>query len=80
MTHHHYHHQKKTKPISFKSFIGGTNTLIKSAVAPQLALIKAGESGIKGIGKGISSASSSLMIPLMIGGGLVLVFYVTQRR
>ena len=77
---HHHHHLKKPKPVSFKSFIGGTNTLIKSAVAPQLALIKAGESGIKGIGKGISSASSSLIVPLIIGGGLVLVFYVSQKR
>jgi len=77
MKHHHYHHQKKPKLLTFKQFMGGTKDVLHAATIPARDLIGAASGGLKTV---TGSVGSSLMVPLMIGGALVLVFYVTQRR
>ena len=61
--------RKRPKLISFKEFIGGVNSVGKTITAPGMALAK----GVGSVGKGIGTASSNLMLPLMIGGGVVLL-------
>jgi hypothetical protein len=60
---------KRPKLVSFKEFIGGVNSVAKTVTAPGMALAK----GVGKVGKGIGTASSNLMLPLMIGGGVVLL-------
>jgi hypothetical protein len=61
--------RKRPKLINFKEFIGGVNSVAKTITAPGMALAK----GVGSVGKGIGTASSNLMLPLMIGGGVVLL-------
>jgi hypothetical protein len=61
--------RKRPKLVSFKEFIGGVNSVAKTVTAPSLAMAK----GVGKVGKGIGTASSNLMLPLMIGGGVVLL-------
>lgn len=61
--------RKRPKLVSFKEFIGGVNSVAKTITAPGMAMAK----GVGNVGKGIGTASSNLMLPLMIGGGVVLL-------
>ena len=61
---------RKTKVVSLKEFIGGVNTVAKTLTSPANSLVG-------GIGKGLSN--NSLLIPLLIGG-VVVVFVITQRK
>ena len=61
--------RKRPKLISFKEFIGGVNSVAKTITAPGMAMAK----GVGNVGKGIGTASSNVMLPLMIGGGVVLL-------
>ena len=60
---------KHAKPVSFKEFIGGVNSVAKTATSPARELFK----GVGKVGKGIRDAGNSLMLPLIIGVVLVLV-------
>ena len=62
-------HRRRPKVISFKEFISGFNSVAKTMTAPSMAMAK----GVGSVGKGIGTASSNLMIPLMIGGCVVLL-------
>ena len=62
-------HRRRPKVISFKEFIGGFNSVAKAMTAPSREMAK----GIGKVGKGIGTASSNLMLPLMIGGCVVLL-------
>ena len=66
---------KGPKPVSFKEFIGGVNSVGKTITTPANNLFK----GIGSVGKGIGTAGSSLMLPLIIGGGVVLVIVLTRK-
>ena len=61
--------RKRPKLVSFKEFIGGVNSVAKTITAPGMAMAK----GVGNVGKGIGTASNNLMLPLMIGGGVVLL-------
>ena len=63
------HHRRRPKVISFKEFISGFNSVTRTMTAPSREMAK----GIGSVGKGIGTASSNLMLPLMIGGGVVLL-------
>jgi hypothetical protein len=67
MTHRHH---RKSKVISFGQFVGGVNLVAKTLTSPANSLIH-------GIGKGLSN--NSLLLPLIIGG-VVVVFVITQRK
>jgi hypothetical protein len=66
---------KRPKLISFKEFIGGVNSVAKTVTAPSMALAK----GVGSVGKGIGTASNNLMLPLMIGGGVVLLILLQRK-
>jgi len=61
---------KGPKPVSFKEFIGGINSVAKTATSPANNLFGS-------IGKGLSG--NSILLPLMIGGGVVLVVVLTRK-
>ncbi len=61
---------KGPKPISFKEFIGGINSVAKTATSPANNLFGS-------IGKGLSG--NSILLPLMIGGGVVLVVVLSRK-
>ncbi len=66
---------KHAKPVSFKEFIGGVNSVAKTATSPARELFK----GVGKVGKGIGDAGNSLMLPLIIGGGVVLVLVLSRK-
>ena len=61
---------RKRKVVGFNQFVGGVNTVAKTLTSPANSLFG-------GIGKGLSN--NSLLIPLLIGG-VVVVFVITQRK
>jgi len=61
---------KGPKPISLKEFIGGVNSVGKTVTSPVDNLVK-------GIGKGLSG--NGVLLPLMIGGGVVLVVVLSRK-
>ena len=67
------------KPISFNQFISGTNSVIKTVTAPTRDLIHGVEHGLGSFGKGIGSVGQSLTTPLLIVGGIALVYFVTKK-
>ena len=67
------------KPISFKEFIGGTNSVIKTITSPTRDLIHGVEHGLGSFGKGIGTVGQSLTTPLIIVGGIALVYFVTKK-
>ena len=67
--------RKRPKLVSFKEFIGGVNSVAETVTAPSLAMAK----GVGKVGKGIGTASSNLMLPLMIGGGVVLLILLQRK-
>ena len=66
---------KHAKPVSFKEFIGGVNSVAKTATSPARELFKS----VGNVGKGIGNAGNSLMLPLIIGGGVVLVLVLSRK-
>ena len=62
---------KGPKPVSFKEFIGGINSVAKTATSPANNLFGS-------IGKGLSG--NGVLLPLMIGGGVVLVVVLLVNR
>ena len=66
--------RKRPKVVSFKEFIGGVNSVFKTIGAPGMAMAK----GVGSVGKGIGTASSNLMLPLMIGGGVLLLVLIRK--
>ena len=62
---------KGPKPISFKEFIGGINSVAKTATSPANNLFGS-------IGKGLSG-NGGILLPLMIGGGVVLVVVLSRK-
>ena len=73
------HHPHIGKPISFKEFISGTNSVIKTVTSPTRDLIHGVEHGFSSFGKGIGSVGQSLTTPLIIVGGIALVYFVTKK-
>ena len=67
------------KPISFKEFIGGANSVIKTVTSPTRDLINGVEHGFSSFGKGIGTVGESLTTPLLIIGGIALVYFVTKK-
>jgi hypothetical protein len=67
------------KPISFKEFIGGANSVIKTVTSPTRDLIHGVEHGFSSFGKGIGTVGESLTTPLIIIGGIALVYFVTKK-
>jgi len=67
------------KPISFKEFIGGANSVIKTVTSPTRDLIHGVEHGFSSFGKGIGTVGESLTTPLLIIGGIALVYFVTKK-
>jgi hypothetical protein len=61
---------KGPKPVSFKEFIGGINSVAKTATSPANNLFGS-------IGKGLSG--NNMLLPLMIGGGVVLVVVLSRK-
>ncbi len=61
---------KGPKPVSFKEFIGGVNSIGKTLTTPANTLF----GGLASIGKG-----NNLLLPLMVGGGVVLVIVLTRK-
>ena len=61
---------KGPKPVSFKEFIGGINSVAKTATSPANNLFGS-------IGKGLSG--NGVLLPLMIGGGVVLVVVLSRE-
>ena len=66
---------KGPKPVSFKEFIGGVNSVGKTITTPANNLFK----GLGSVGKGIGDMGGGLMLPLIIGGGVVLVIVLTRK-
>jgi len=62
---------KGPKPVSFKEFIGGINSVAKTATSPANNLFGS-------IGKGLSG-NGGILLPLMIGGGVVLVVVLSRK-
>ena len=69
----HSPHIHMGKPISFKQFISGTNSVIKTVTAPTRDLIHGVEHGLGSFGKGLGSATQ-ITTPLLIVGGIALVY------
>ena len=67
-------HRRRPKVVSFKEFISGFNSVAKTMTAPSMAMAK----GVGSVGKGIGTASSNLMLPLMIGGGILLLVLIRK--
>ncbi len=70
------HHRKKPL-VTFKQFMGGAKDVLHTATIPFRDLIGAGAGGIKTATQGVGG---SLMLPLVIGGGLAVVFLISQKR
>ena len=72
-------HMGKIHTVSFKEFINGTNSVIKSVTEPTRDLIHGFDHGFSSFGKGIGSVGQSLTTPLLIIGGVALVYFVTKK-
>ena len=67
------------KPISFKEFIHGTNSVIKTVTEPTRDLIHGVEHGFSSFGKGLGTVGQSLTTPLLIISGVALIYFVTKK-
>jgi hypothetical protein len=69
-------------PISFNEFIGGVQSVTKVATSPARDLIGAIAGATKDVTGGITSQISGLtdglMLPLMIGGGVLLFILIRK--
>ena len=71
------HHHRKKPFVTFKQIVGGTQDVLHTVTIPFRDLIGAGAGGIKTATQGVGG---SLMLPLVIGGGLAVVFLISQKR
>ena len=69
-------------PISFNEFMGGVQSVTKVATSPARDLIGAIAGATKDVTGGITSQISEsmggLMLPLLIGGGVLLVILIRK--
>jgi len=70
------HHSKKPL-VTFKQFTGGAQDILHTITTPFRDIIGAGAKGVKTATEGVGG---SLMLPLVIGGGLVVVYLISQKR
>ena len=70
------------KPISFDEFMGGVQSISKVATSPARDLISTLADATKDVTGGITSQISSsmggMMLPLIIGGGVLLVILIRK--
>ncbi len=70
------------KPISFNEFMGGVQSVTKVATSPARDLIGALAGATKDVTGGITSQISGLtdrlMLPLLIGGGVLLFILIRK--
>ena len=70
------------KPISFNEFMGGVQSITKVATSPARDLIGALAGATKdvtgGIADQITGLTDGLMLPLMIGGGVLLFILIRK--
>jgi hypothetical protein len=70
------------KPISFNEFIGGVQSVTKVATSPARDLIETLAGATKDVTGGLTSQIAGLtdvlMLPLMIGGGVLLFILIRK--
>ena len=70
------------KPISFNEFMGGVQSVTKVATSPARDLIETLAGATKDVSGGITSQiaglTDGLMLPLMIGGGVLLFILIRK--
>jgi hypothetical protein len=70
------------KPISFNEFMGGVQSVTKVATSPARDLIETLAGATKDVTGGITSQiaglTDGLMLPLMIGGGVLLFILIRK--
>ena len=70
------------KPISFNEFMGGVQSITKVATSPTRDLIGALAGATKDVTGGfadqIGGLSNGLMLPLLIGGGVLLFILIRK--
>ncbi len=70
------------KPISFNEFIGGVQSVTKVATSPARDLIETLAGATKDVTGGITSQiaglTDGLMLPLLIGGGVLLFILIRK--
>ena len=70
------------KPISFNEFMGGVQSVTKVATSPARDLIETLAGATKDVTGGITSQISGLtdglMLPLLIGGGVLLFILIRK--
>ena len=69
-------------PISFKEFMGGVQSVTKVATSPARDLIETLAGAAKDVTGGvtdkISESMGGLMLPLIIGGGVLLIILIRK--
>ena len=69
-------------PISFKEFMGGVQSISKVATSPARDLISTLADAAKDVTGGvtdkITSSMGGLMLPLIIGGGVLLIILIRK--